>query len=80
MFDIIGSENVRQATKLGAVKSPKLNYSSQRAVAEYKRLSGVVDTTEQLRLDDQYTQKVQAMTQPSDVNNEKIGTLINLFV
>lgn len=51
-----------------------------KAIAMYKRTSGDVSYSEQLLLDQNYVNEIQAVSNVPEVDNNKIGTLINIYV
>lgn len=63
-------------TKLNIKNSSQVN----KAIALYKRTAGVVSHSEQLLLDQNYVNDVQAVANVPEVDNKRIGTLINIYV
>lgn len=80
MLDILDS--VRKSMALS--NETKLNIDTTRhvnkAIAMYKRTAGDVSHSEQLLLDQNYVNEVQPVSNVPEVDNNKIGTLINIYV
>jgi hypothetical protein len=80
MLDILDSVRKSMAlsneTKLNIDNSSHVN----KAIAIYKRTSGEVSHSEQLLLDPNYVNEVQSVSNAPEAENNKIGTLINIYV
>lgn len=80
MLDMLDS--VRKSMALS--NETKLNIDTTRhvnkAIAMYKRAAGDVSHSEQLLLDQNYVNEVQPVSNVPEVDNNKIGTLINIYV
>lgn len=80
MLDMLDS--VRKSIALS--NETKLNIDTTRhvnkAIAMYKRIAGDVSHSEQLLLDQNYVNEVQPVSNVPEVDNNKIGTLINIYV
>jgi hypothetical protein len=80
MLDILDS--VRKSMALQSETKLNIKNSSQvnKAIALYKRTAGEVSHSEQLLLDQNYVNAVQAVANVPEVDNKRIGTLINIYV
>jgi len=80
MWDILDGYKYRHLAVAGVFK-PSSEYSTvNKSVALYKRISGTVDHVEQSRLDPDYYKLVTPVANTFNVNNERVGTLINTFI
>lgn len=75
-------DSVRKSMALS--NETKLNIKNTRhvnkAIAIYKRASGEVSHSEQLLLNPNYVNEVQSVSNAQEAENNKIGTLINIYV
>lgn len=80
MLDMLDS--VRKSMALQSETKLNIKNSSQvnKAIALYKRTAGEVSHSEQLLLDQNYVNAVQAVDNVPEVDNKRIGTLINIYV
>lgn len=80
MLDILDS--VRKSMALQSETKLNIKNSSQvnKAIALYKRTAGEVSHSKQLLLDQNYVNDVQAVANVPEVDNKRIGTLINIYV
>jgi hypothetical protein len=80
MLDMLDS--IRKSNALAG--EVKLNIKNPRhidkAIAAYKRESGTVIHSEQTLLDPDYVTRIQPVSNITDVEIKKIGTLIDIYV
>lgn len=80
MLDILDS--VRKS--MAHSNKPKLNIKNShhvnKAIAMYKRSYGEVSHSEQLLLNPNYVNEVPSVSKSPEAENNKIGTLINIYV
>lgn len=80
MLDMLDS--IRKSLALS--NDVKLNIKNSKyvnkAIASYKRTAGEVSHSEQLLLDPSYVNKVPSVSNVAESHNQKIGSLINIYV